>query len=131
MRTKARETVFEVIFASRFSEGKTDGNLKKALYKNANLGEADIAYADAVISFVENNQDELVKVVDGYSRSFPESRLYPADISILLIALVEIKYMNDIPAAVSINEAANIASKYSSAKSASFISGILAAVVNR
>ena len=37
--------------------------------------------------------------------------------------------MEEIPSAVSVNEAANIASKYSSAKSASFVSGILAEII--
>jgi len=46
----------------------------------------------------------------------------------LLIGLAEILYVDDIPEKVSMNEAANIASKYSSAKSASFITGILSAV---
>jgi N utilization substance protein B len=67
--------------------------------------------------------------LDKHSLSFPEKRIYPADRSILLIALAEILYMNDIPDKVSVNEAANIASKYSSEKSASFITGILSAVI--
>lgn len=128
MRTKAREVVFEVIFASRFS-GEIDANLKNALYKKEQLTKDDITYADAVISIISEHQDEFGKLIDGISLSFPQSRLFPADISILFIALAEIKYMDDIPAAVSINEAANIASKFSSEKSASFISGILSEAV--
>jgi len=128
MRTKARETVFGVIFASRFSDG-VDQGLKSALYKKEKLDANDIAYADKVISLVAAHKEELEELIDGHSHSFPESRLYPADISILLIALAEIKYMEDIPDIVSVNEAANIASKYSSPKSASFISGILAAII--
>ena len=128
MRTKAREVVFEVIFASRFS-GETDENLKNALCKKEKLTEDDINYADAVISLVGEHEQEFGALIDNISHSFPQSRLYPADLSVLLIALAEIKYMDDIPAAVSVNEAANIASKYSSPKSASFISGILAEVI--
>ncbi|MDE7301671.1 MAG: transcription antitermination protein NusB, partial [Clostridia bacterium] len=46
----------------------------------------------------------------------------------LMISLAEILYIDDIPDKVSMNEAANIASKYSSEKSATFITGILSAV---
>ena len=60
---------------------------------------------------------------------FPESGLFPADKSILFIALAEILYTDDIPDAVAVNEAANIASKYSSEKSASFVSGILSEII--
>lgn len=129
MRTKAREAVFETVFASRFADGVIDCNLKNALYKKENLDENDITYADKVLSIIEEHGGEFSGLIDETSHSFPESRLFPADISILLIALAEIKYMDDIPAAVSINEAANMASKYSSEKSASFVSGILSYVV--
>ena len=46
-----------------------------------------------------------------------------------MIALAEIMYFDGIPEAVSVNEAANIASKYSSEKSASFVSGILSEII--
>lgn len=127
MRTKAREAVFKVIFASRFS-GEIDSNLKNALYKKENLSADDIAYADKVMTLVSGHESEFNEIIDRLSVAFPQSGLYPSDLSILYIALAEIEYMDDIPFAVSVNEAANIASKYSSEKSASFISGILSAV---
>lgn len=127
MRTKTREVVFEVVFASRFS-GEIDTNLKNALYKKEQLTKDDITYADAVISIISEHQAEFGKLIDGISLSFPQSRLFPADISIMYIALAEMEFMDDIPIAVSINEAANMASKYSSPRSASFISGILSEI---
>lgn len=128
MRIKAREVVFEVIFASRFT-GEIDHSLKTALYKKENLTNDDIDYAERVISAVSSHEEELGGIIDERSVAFPKSQLYPADLSILLIALAEIKYIDDVPAAVSANEAANIASKYSSMKSASFIGGILSDVI--
>ena len=128
MRTKAREVVFEVIFASRFSDG-IDENLKNALYKKEKLGEDDIAYADEVLTLFKEHESEFSAIVDSHSIAFPKSRLFPADISILYLALAEIKYMDEVPDKVAVNEAANIASKYSSEKSATFISGILSEVI--
>ncbi len=128
MRTKAREVVFKVIFASRFS-AEIDSELKNRLYKAENLTKDDIDYADRVIGIISEHEEELGKIIDERSVSFPKAQLYPADLSILLIALAEIKYMDDVPAAVSANEAENIASKYSSVKSASFIGGILSDII--
>lgn len=125
MRTKAREVAFQVVFASRF--GETDKWLKSALYKKENLTEDDIEYCDSVLSLVAEHEDAFAEIIDKRSLAFPESRLFPADKSILLVALAEILHM-DVPHAVSVNEAANIASKYSSEKSASFVSGILSGV---
>ena len=128
MRTTAREAVFKVVFASRFT-GEIDSGLEKALEKTEHLDKDDHEYVERVLAIISEHEDELLKLIDGYSRDFPESRLFPADKSILLVALAEIKYMDDIPDVVCVNEAANISSKYSTAKSASFISGILSEVI--
>lgn len=128
MRAVARETVFKIIFASQFN-GETDEGLKRALVKTEKLNENDAEYCNRIIDIVNGHKDEFAKLLDERSRLFPESRLFPADRSILLIALAEILYCSDVPSAVSVNEAANIASKYSSEKSASFISGILAEII--
>ena len=130
MRTKARETAFQVLFASSFNEG-IDNGLKNALCKNEKLEGKDIEYVDCVLNTVGAHRGEFEEVIDKLSLSFPSVRIYPADKSILLIALAEIKYMDDIPPAVSANEAANIASKYSSEKSASYITGILSEAIKQ
>lgn len=127
MRTKAREVVFQIVFASRFND--EENGLINALYKKENLGKDDIAYADRVLAVIDGHEDELCAIIDSKSVSFPESRLYAADKSVLLVALAEILYMDDIPKTVSVNEAANIASKYSTEKSANFVSGILSEVI--
>lgn len=127
MRTTARETAFRIIFASRFNE--SDNGLTRSLYKTEKLTDDDTAYCDKVLAIVKEHEREFTDVLDKLSKDFPQSRIFPADKSILLVALAEIKYMDDIPTPVSINEAANIASKYSSEKSATYISGILAEAV--
>lgn len=128
MRTTARETVFKLVFASRFT-GEIDGELEKVFKKTEHLNEDDSEYVERVLKIISEHENELLKIIDENSRDFPESRLFPADKSILLVALAEIKFMDDIPNIVSVNEAANISSKYSSAKSASFISGILSEII--
>ena len=128
MRTVARETLFKIIYASQFSEGVDDG-LKTSLFKAGELTADDISYCERVLTVLNDRKEELLKLLDKHSVSFPEKRIFPSDRSILLIALAEILYCDDIPDKVSLNEAANIASKYSSAKSATFITGILSAVV--
>lgn len=128
MRTTARETAFKIIFASQFTQSVEDG-FKRALYGKEKLDENDIEYCEKILKTVSENTERFTDLLDKRSRLFPESRLFPADRSILLLALAEILCFDDIPDAVSVNEAANIASKYSSEKSASFISGILAEII--
>lgn len=127
MRTTARETVFKILFSSQFNDDIKE--LKKSLYKIEKLNKNDTEYCDQILNTVASNREKLIKIIDERSKLFPQVRMFPADRSIILIALAEIMFIPDIPSAVSINEAANIASKYSSEKSASFISGILSEVI--
>lgn len=127
MRTVARETLFKILFSTQFV-GSVDAGLKNSLYKAEKLTADDVAYCDELLNLISEHEQELLTELDKHSLAFPEKRIFPADKSILLIALCEIKYCDDIPDKVSMNEAANIASKYSSAKSASFITGILSKV---
>jgi N utilization substance protein B len=128
MRTTARETAFKILFSSLFVD-EIEEDLKAALYKTDKLDEKDIAYCEKLLLEITQHKQEITEIIDGKSHSFPESRLYPADKSVLMIAIAEIYYFDDIPDKVSVNEAANIASKYSSERSASFISGVLSAVI--
>lgn len=127
MRTLARETLFKVIYSSQFS-GEVDEELKSSLYRTEKLTEDDVAYCERILALLSGKREELSKIIDKHSVAFPEKRIFPSDRSILYIALTEILYCNDIPDKVSLNEAANIASKYSSEKSANFITGILSMV---
>ena len=128
MRTTARETLFKIIFASQFTHSADEG-FKRSLYKAEKLDEKDVEYCTAILNIIDEHRDEFVRILDERSRLFPESRLFPADRSILFIALAEILYFDDVPKAVSVNEAANIASKYSTERSASFVSGILSEII--
>lgn len=127
MRTIARETLFKLLYASQFNDG-IDGELKVALYKANELNSDDITYCDRVLGVIEEHSAEFLDMLDKHSLSFPEKRIFPSDKSILMIGFAEILYCDDIPDKVTMNEAANIASKYSSAKSATFITGILSTV---
>ncbi len=102
--------------------------MKSALFKAEKLNQDDCNYCERILELINVHLGELLAVLDKHSISFPEKRIFPSDKAILLIALAEILYCEDIPDKVSMNEAANIASKYSSEKSASFITGILSAV---
>ncbi len=128
MRTKARETLFKILFSSQFV-GPVDGSFKTGMYRAGELNEDDIAYCDRILALVEEHREEISEIIDRKSVAFPQSRIFPADKSVLCIAVAEILYCDDIPDKVSVNEAANIAASYSSEKSASFISGILSSII--
>ena len=129
MRTKARETLFKILFSSQFVQ-PVDKSVRLRLYRAGELNEDDVKYCDRVLSLIEEHSADISSLIDKKSLAFPEARLFPADRSVLFIAIAEILYCDDVPDKVAASEAANIASRYSSEKSASFISGILSAVIS-
>jgi N utilization substance protein B len=59
------------------------------------------------------------------------SRLSPVDKSILRLSVYQLKYCPDIPPKVVINEAIELAKKYSTAQSSGFVNGVLDAVLKK
>ena len=68
---------------------------------------------------------ELDPIIVRYAAGWTLSRMANADRNLLRLAIYEILYCEDIPQSVSINEAVELAKKYSTADSAKFINGIL------
>ncbi len=128
MRTKARETLFKIIFSSQFVDA-VDRSFCAGMYKAGELNEDDVKYCDRVLALVGEHSKDIASVIDGKSHAFPEARIFPADRSVLMIAVAEILYMDDVPDKVAASEAAGIAARYSSEKSAAFVNGILASVI--
>ncbi len=128
MRTKARETLFKILFSSQFVK-PIDRSFRTGMYKAGELNEDDVKYCDKLLALVEEHAGDITAVIDKKSVAFPEARLFPADRSILFIAVAEILYCDDVPDKVAASEAANLAARYSSEKSAQFVSGILSSVI--
>jgi len=68
---------------------------------------------------------ELDPIISKYASGWTLERMANADRNLLRLALFEILHRDDIPQSVSINEAVELAKKYSTQDSAKFINGIL------
>lgn len=131
MRNAAREAALNIVFAQQFNTDCLD-NLKKKVFKQFKLEkEDDVRFATQLISVVEKNRAELIAGIEEACHHYKENRINPTDKSILLIAMAEIKYFDDIPPIVSVSEATGLAKKYSTEKSADFVNGVLSGVVNK
>lgn len=131
MRNLAREAALNIIFAQQFNSDCMD-MLKKKIYKQFGLldNEEDLMFAEKIVATVETHYDELIAGIENACHHYRADRINPMDKCILLIAMAEIKYFDDIPPVVSVSEAAGLARKYSSETSADFVNGVLAGVIN-
>ncbi len=134
MRNAAREAALNVIFAKQFNSDCLD-NLKKKIYKQFNLlekeNEDDLLFACDLIATVEEHFDELLAGIEAACHHYRADRINPMDKSILLLAMAEITYFEEIPPVVSVSEAAGLARKYSTETSADFVNGVLSGVINK
>lgn len=87
-------------------------------------------YLSTVIKGVKTYVTELDKLISDHLINWTIERIATVDKTILRIALFEIKYMDDIPTSVSINEAIELAHKYGDEKSGKFINGILSNIID-
>lgn len=131
MRNTAREAALNIIFAQQFNTDFIDA-LKRKVYKQFKLEkEEDLEFANALIATVEEHRAELIEGIESACHHYMENRINPTDKSILLIAMAEIKYFDEIPPVVSVSEATGLARKYSTERSADFVNGVLSGVINK
>jgi N utilization substance protein B len=131
MRNAAREAALNVIFAQQFNTDCLDV-LKKKIFKQFKIEkDDDLLFATDLIATVEEHREELIAGIEEACHHYKENRMNPMDKSILLIAMAEIKFFKEIPSVVSASEAAGLARKYSTEKSADFVNGVLAGVINK
>ena len=86
-------------------------------------------YAVSIAEFFQKNHEEVDNIIQKYAKNWDLGRLVKMDKDILRIAIVELLYMKDAPMKVIVDEALELAKKYSTDDSASFINGILAKVI--
>lgn len=130
MRSDAREAAFIIIFSEQFGS-EQNPRFRSEIYTKYNLSEEERVFANRLITLTEDHQDELKKMLDENVTRFAPERIFIADRAILLLALAEIRFVEDVPNVVSVSEAAALARKYSTEKSADFVNGVLAGVINK
>ncbi len=124
-RKTAREQTFILIFERSFNDLSVDEILELATEcKDFEIDD----YIKSVFAGVIENIEEIDAAVSNNAVSWDISRIGRVALSILRLAIYEIKFREDIPINVSINEAVELAKKYATTEDASFINGILGSV---
>ncbi len=86
-------------------------------------------YAIRIAELFQKHHKEIDETIQKYVKNWDVTRLIRMDKDILRIAIIELLYMKEAPMKVVVDEALELAKKYSTEDSASFINGILAKVI--
>ena len=126
-RREAREQAFIVLFEKIFDEESSISEIV------ANAKESDLikinSFAENTLKTVEENYAEIDEVIESNSQDWTLVRLPKVSLAILRLAVYEIKYVEDIPDTVSVNEAVELAKIYDTDDAPAFINGVLAGVL--
>lgn len=121
-RTQMREQAFVLLFEKEFFKDKSCKEIEE-IY-NENMAELS-DYAIDVFEGTVLHIDELDEIIIEFSNGWSIKRIPKVNLSILRLALYEMKYVDDVPFAASANEAVELAKKYSGAEDFAFVNGIL------
>lgn len=132
-RRKAREYVLQFLYAVEMkadAEKKLDYNfvqdeIDKFWQVNEEKDKEIKKFANQLIEGTIEHLLEIDKIIQKYANRWHIERMITIDKNILRFAIYEILFRKDIPFQVTINEAVEIAKKYSTKESAAFINGIL------
>lgn len=126
MRRDAREAVYKILYADLFYEN--DDEFEKETMEESSLSKDDEEFANALLAAIKEHKSELEEIIGKHARGYSFERIFSTDKCALYIAVTEIKYFDDIPTVVSIDEALSLVRKYSTEESLNFVNGILASV---
>jgi len=121
-RKVQRARILQLLYAREFNNGDSKIDKFEIPIEDSNL------ITNFIIQIVEGviaQKEYLDKMIEQYAENWENKRLLTIDKLILRFAIFEMLFFKETPKKVVINEAIELAKKFSSEKSSSFINGIL------
>ncbi len=130
-RSELREHVFRMLFRIEFNNEKELPE-QEALYFELldDVSEKDQEYILNKYKAIKDKVEEIDNILNQMSEGWKTTRMNRVDLTILRLATYELKWDEEVPTGVAINEAVELAKRYSSDQGPSFVNGVLAKVAN-
>lgn len=129
-RTKARKRAVDAVFAADLRKISPLALLDETAQLVADRQNQDeiFGYARDIVNGIIEKNEEIDELLDTYSQGWSLDRMPNLDRAILRVATWEILFNADVPDAVAINEAVELAKELSTDESGSFINGLLSRI---
>jgi len=129
-RRKSRELALQALY-----QGELAGQARLLDFEefcvHFQVNKKAIPYAKILLDGVQNKQEEINQLISRFAENWRLERMSAIDRNILRLAVFEMHFQGDVPASVAINEAVEIAKRYSTDDSGPFINGILDAMAKQ
>ena len=126
-RSKARKRALDILFQSDV-RGDDLGVVLAAEARRAAsepAREASWLYAREIVDGVIDNRDAIDEQIATFAKDWTLARMPAVDRAVLRIGVWEILYNDEVPAAVAIDEAVELAKEFSTNESGAFVHGVL------
>ncbi|MGL4255679.1 transcription antitermination factor NusB [Microbacterium sp.] len=129
-RTKARKRALDILFQADVRGDAVPTVLAAEAKRAANepAREASWLYAREIVDGVIDNRDAIDEQITTFAKDWSLARMPAVDRAVLRIGVWEILYNDEVPAAVAIDEAVELAKEFSTDDSGSFVHGVLARI---
>lgn len=127
-RRAAREEAFKMIFQVDLGKNSWSETLSRNL-KELSLSEESRLFLKQLVEGTMTHLAEIDAEISKYAQDWKLDRMLSTDRNILRMSLFELKYLKDIPASVTVNEAVELAKVYGDDDSGRFINGILGNII--
>lgn len=126
-RRSARENAFFLLFQMDFYETEEYEQVKEIFFaeKERPVKEEDRAFTIKETEGAQEHKEEIDKMIRECAKGWDTERMNKVDLAILRLAVYEMCFSGDTPVGVAINEAVELAKKFSSDEAPAFINGIL------
>jgi N utilization substance protein B len=129
-RTKARKRALDILFQADVRGDDVAAILAAEARRAAGepARQSSWLYAREIVDGVIDNRDEIDEQITTFSKDWSLARMPAVDRALLRMGVLELLYNQDVPAAVAIDEAVELAKEFSTDDSGAFVHGVLARI---
>ncbi len=124
-RRKAREYALQMLFELDIRKEKPSARAFKNFWAEHSPDDEVRSFAEELVKGTFNHRRKINSAIEQSAENWSIERMAVVDRNVLRLAVYEILYRMDIPSSVTINEAIEIAKKFGTDQSGSFVNGIL------
>ena len=129
-RSIIREHIFKILFRAEFyNKEELTQQTDYYISELSNAKDKEIEYIKDKTLAIIDKLPEIDEIINENSDGWPTNRLGKAELTIMRLAVYEIRFDEEIPDGVAINEAVELSKKYGSDNSSSFVNGVLAKII--
>lgn len=125
-RRELREHIFELLFRIEFNSAQEMLEQLRLFFEGlGEVDEKDLEYIEKKYAHIVEKLPEIDKLLEDTAEGWKVGRMGKADLTILRLAVYEMKYDEDVPVGVAVNEAVELSKKFGGDESPAFVNGIL------